>query len=80
MRQEVFQVLDQYLKFLQFLAEVFNFEAGQSFKLHIDDSLRLYVVKGEALHQRILGACRIARSADNLYHLIDVINGDDERT
>ena len=78
MRQEVFQMFNQQFKLLQFLAEVFNFEAGEALELHINDCLRLYVIKREPLHQRVLGACRIAGAADNLNYLIDVVDGDDK--
>ena len=78
MRQEVFQMFNQQFKLTQFLAEVFNFEAGEALELHINDCLRLYVIKREPLHQCVLGACRIAGAADNLNHLIDVVDGDDK--
>ena len=78
MRKKVFAFFDKKFQLFQFFFERFDFEACEALKLHVDNRLRLNVVKTEAFRKRFFCRLRIARRADDFYHFIDVIDGDDE--
>ena len=53
-------------------------ESGELAQAHLDDGLGLDVVKLKALHQSLDGILRGLGGADDVYHLVDIVAGDDK--
>ena len=60
------------------LVQLLDTQAGQLAETHIYDGLRLELVQLEALLQVTLGVAGRLAVADNLYYLVDVVDGDDQ--
>ena len=51
-------------------------KSRQLAQTHVHDSLRLQLVKIEALFQIALGVRRSLRGSDDMYHLVDIVAGN----
>ena len=64
------------LQALDFLLDLMAFHIGQLSETHLDDSLSLYLVKTEALHQRGTRGRLVLARADNADNLVDKVDRD----
>ena len=53
-------------------------QASQLTQTHVDDGLRLELVQVEALFQVALGVAGGLAVSNNVYHLVNVVDGDDQ--
>ena len=58
--------------------QLFYTQAGKLCQTHIDDGVRLQLIKVETFFKGTLSIRRSLSSADDVYHLINVIAGNDE--
>ena len=73
------QVCDELFQLVVFLVQLVHLQARQLAQAHVDDGACLNVVEAETLHEVGYGLLRRLRRADDVYHLVDVVAGDDER-
>src|SRR5688500_16661634 len=74
--EQLAKSLDQRADLLQLLLQLFDLEPGQLCEAHVEDRLSLPLRELEPLLQ--LSACRwrVGRLANDLDHLVDVVDGD----
>ena len=58
--------------------QLLSFQSGESPQSHVYDGLRLRVGKLEAVHQAFLGDLRGTAGADDVDHLVDIVQGDQQ--
>ena len=76
--EQFVQMCDQFLDLLIFSLQFVDTQAGEGTQTHIYDRFGLQVIEIESLLEIQLSVCRSTACADDLNHLVDVINGDDQ--
>ncbi len=76
--QDFLQVSNEFHQVVVLLVQLIDTQAGQLAQTHIYDSLRLQLVEFEALLQVTLGVGRCSRLTDDVYHLVDIVHGNDQ--
>ncbi len=76
--QDRLQLGDQGLQFGVLVPQLGGLERGEPAQRHVEDGLRLHLGELEALHQRRAGGVGVLGGADDLDHLVDVVDGDEE--
>ena len=76
--QNLFQVSNQLLQVVIFLMQLVDAQARQLRQTHIDDGLRLSLVQVEAFFQIALGIARCSRLSDDVYHLVNIVHGNNQ--
>ena len=76
--ENLLQVLDALHQFLILGVQLLHAETRELRQAHVDDGLRLDVVKVETLLQVGLSLCRCLAGSDDVHHLVDVVARDDE--
>ena len=56
--------------------ELVDLEPGELGQAHVEDRVGLRFAEAEPLAQRGVGGRRVGRGADDLDHLVDVVDGD----
>ena len=70
------QPLDRLQQFRELVEDLLALEAGQPLQLHVEDRLRLNLREAEARHQAVARFGHGLRSANQLDHLVEVIERD----
>ena len=70
------QLLDERAHFLQLLLQLLDLEPGELGEAHVEDRLGLPLAQLEAALQLRARLRRVLRLADDLDHLVDVVDGD----
>ena len=70
------QVLDRGPDFLELGLQLVDLEAGELGEPHVEDRVALLLAEPEPLAQLGVGLGRVVRAADDLDHLVDVVDGD----
>ena len=70
------QLLDRGAHLLQLGLQLLDLEAGELGEPHVEDRLGLPLGQPEPLPQPGVGLGRVVRAADDLDHLVDVVDGD----
>ena len=76
--EDLLQVGNEFLQVVKLLMELIHTQTSQLCQAHIDDCLRLQLIKFEASLQVTLGICRGLTISNNVYHLVDIVDGDDQ--
>ena len=76
--QNLVQVVDGLHQLVEFIVQLFQTQACQLAEAHIHDGLTLKFIEFEALLQVALGIRRSLAGSDNMYHLVDVVAGNDQ--
>ena len=76
--ENLLQLGNKLLQVVEFLMQLVYTQTCELRQTHINDSLRLELIELEALLQIALGIGRSLRVADDVYHLVDIVNGDDQ--
>ena len=75
-RQDRAQPLDRLHQLGQLVEDLLALEAGQALQLHVEDRLRLQLRQLELRHQAFARFGRVLRAANQLDHLVEVIERD----
>ena len=75
-REDRAQPLDRLQQLGQLVEDLLPLEAGQPLQLHVEDRLRLQLRQLELRHQPFARFGRVLRSANQLDHLVEVIERD----
>ena len=76
--QDRLQLADALHQLIVFVLQLLSLQTCQSPQTHVHDSLGLCVREVEALHQLRLCLLHVGRAADDLYHLVDMVQGDEQ--
>ena len=76
--EDLLQVGDELLQIVVLLVELLYAQACELRETHIDDGLRLDLVELEALLEVTLGVGGCLAVADDVYHLVDIVDGNDQ--
>ncbi|CDA66876.1 unknown [Segatella copri CAG:164] len=76
--QNLVQVVDGLHQLVEFIVQLLQTQACQLAEAHIHDCLTLKFIEFEALLQVALGIRWSLAGSDNMYHLIDVVAGNDQ--
>ena len=76
--QNLVQVVDGLHQLVEFIVQLLQTQACQLAEAHIHDGLTLKFIEFEALLQVALSIRRSLAGSDNMYHLVDVVAGNDQ--
>ena len=76
--EDLLQVGDELLQIVVLLMELLYAQACELREAHINDGLRLDLVELEALLEVTLGVGGCLAVADDVYHLVDIVDGNDQ--
>ena len=76
--QDFLQVGNQLHQVVVLLVELIDTQTCELSQTHIDDGLRLELIEFEAGLQVTLGICGGLTISNNVYHLVDIVHGDDQ--
>ena len=76
--EDLLQVGNEFHQVIVLLMELIDTQASQLCQAHIDDGLRLELIEIEAGLQIALGIGRGLTVSDDVYHLVDIVDGDDQ--
>src|SRR3954471_17681087 len=74
--QDALELLDHPSDLLELGLQLLDLEAGQLGQPHVEDGVALLLAQPEPLAQPGVGLGRVLRTADDLDHLVDVVDGD----
>ena len=76
--EDLLQIGDELLQIVELLVELVDAQTCELSQTHVDDGLRLKLVEIEAGLEVALGVGRRLTVSNNVYHLVDVVHGDDQ--
>ena len=76
--EDFLQVGNELHQVVVLLMQLVDTQASQLTQAHVDDGLRLELVQVEALFQVALGVAGGLAVSNNVYHLVNVVDGDDQ--
>ena len=76
--EDLIEVVDGLHQLIKLIVQLFQAQARELAKAHVDNSLALQLVQFETLLQVALCVARCLAGADDVHHLVDVVTGDDE--
>ena len=76
--EDLLQLSNELLQIVELLVELIDTQACQLTETHIYDGLRLKLVEFEAYFEVALSIGRGLAITDNVYHLVDIVDGDDQ--
>ncbi len=75
---DALEFCDQVSKLGEFGAEFVDFQGGETPERHVEDGIRLDFAELEGVHQIRASIRGICGAADDLYDLVDVVDGNDQ--